>query len=115
MKTAIGSTHPTLSWEEPPCGERHGYIHMYSYILTNSRNGENVTGNTTDREVTFQGLVPSVEYFASVSAWTSIGQGPASLVSLLTGQTIKTTTLTTSFEPFTTIQDKSELINLYLR
>lgn len=75
----ISSTTAFVSWEPPFLQHRNGYIVSYLLNYTALQTGEEdhvITSNTSQQVV---GLRPFTKYLCSVSAATSVGQGPFSL------------------------------------
>ena len=85
--TAVSSRMFTLSWDPPNYEDRNGIIIGYVINVINTRRSETLqyTSNTT--ALTLSTLSPYTTYYCIVSARTSVGTGPFSVViTLLTPQ-----------------------------
>lgn len=74
-----------MSWQPPNSTQDNGAITLYSvtYVAVTSLDSEgqplsNVTFNTSLASGNLTNLIPNTTYSVSVSAWTSVGQGPMS-------------------------------------
>ncbi|KAH7962581.1 hypothetical protein HPB52_017035 [Rhipicephalus sanguineus] len=68
-----------LSWEEPSCLDSHGPVLFYRVLYyADSRAEDDQWANTTDTNLTLQGLLPFEKYTMRVRAVNSAGEGPLS-------------------------------------
>ena len=84
--TAENSTAITLSWKYPV--EPNGVITHYQLQCTGAGRGEtlNHTVNSSQTTTTLSGLLSHTNYSCSITAHTSIGEGPAATTNVLTKQ-----------------------------
>ena len=68
-----------VTWEEVPEQDRNGVIIVYEvFLLSPAGDADMVMTNTTDLTVNVTGLKGDILYNVTVSAYTSVGQGPPS-------------------------------------
>ena len=88
--TSFSSTTIDVSWEEVPLADRNGLIITYEVLFepleTFGQLTISETRNTTNLSIGLDNLHPFVEYNISVRAYTSVGFGPYSDVSMETTQ-----------------------------
>ena len=70
----IRTTELTITWDEVPCGSRHGNINEYIYDFNSM--GEMTHHHASNRQRTFQNLSPDTEYPFSIVASSSNRRGP---------------------------------------
>lgn len=76
--TVLSDMVVMVTWEEVPEGERNGVIIVYEVLLMSSGDADVAMTNTTDLTVNVTGLEGFILYKVTVSAYTAVGQGPAS-------------------------------------
>ena len=73
----------TLSWSPPLPSQRNGVI--ISYLITYSSGGSIINSNrTSSTSLTITGLQPFTSYTCTVSAATTVGDGPAVMLDAVT-------------------------------
>ena len=82
--TTVTSKSVTLTWNPPT--EPNGFITEYRFQCSGENHvvNSNVTGSQTT--TTLSGLLPYTNYFCSITAYTSVGGGPAATASVTTLQ-----------------------------
>ena len=79
----MSSTTINIVWEEIPPRNRNGLIVMYEIIYEPLETFEELlmtdARNTTNLSIVLENLHPFVNYNISVSAYTSVGNGPSSV------------------------------------
>uniref|UniRef100_A0A7I5E8R5 Fibronectin type III domain protein n=2 Tax=Haemonchus contortus TaxID=6289 RepID=A0A7I5E8R5_HAECO len=69
----------SFQWEPVDCSQRHGHIVNYEYEILGQDDWaklERQIANTSDTEITVDGLTPFTKYIMRVRAYNSIGGGP---------------------------------------
>ena len=80
----------TLSWSPPLSSQRNGVI--ISYLITYSSGGSIINSTrTSSTSLTISGLQPFTNYTCSVRAATIVGDGPATMLDIVTSEDSKTT------------------------
>ncbi len=79
-------TSISLRWDPPPPESRNGQILGFSISLANTEEGSvmRIAAQSNEYEITIQNLVPYTTYACSILAFTSVGNGPASLPAVVT-------------------------------
>ena len=84
--TSNSPTSITISWQPPPKKERHGIIKGFKLYYRERSSEGTTTIVTINSEVTLSkvvhGLFKYTEYEFQVSAFTSVGDGPKSVVNI---------------------------------
>ncbi|XP_072018129.1 receptor-type tyrosine-protein phosphatase F-like [Amphiura filiformis] len=80
VNTDVGCADATFTWNDVPCGDRHGAIIAYNYLVNDDGSGTEITmGDIADPAITtvnVDSLTPGNTYTFSIRAATSIGYGP---------------------------------------
>uniref|UniRef100_A0A1A8MRL6 Receptor-type tyrosine-protein phosphatase F n=2 Tax=Nothobranchius pienaari TaxID=704102 RepID=A0A1A8MRL6_9TELE len=91
---ALTSTSTRMAWEPPPLAERNGNITKYVVMFRDINGQHNNSNNTTETQMTIQGLQPDTTYDIRVQAFTSKGGGSFS-------PSVQIKTMSTSMIAFT--------------
>ena len=73
--TDFGEDYIAYAWNQPPCGHRNGAIQQYHYSITSGKEG-----STTALSETVRNLYPGTSHNFTVSAVTSMGEGPKDFI-----------------------------------
>ncbi|XP_023191428.1 receptor-type tyrosine-protein phosphatase F isoform X10 [Xiphophorus maculatus] len=76
--TGLTQSSTQLTWEPPNLKERNGKITYYRVVYKDINNHQDNSSNTTETDLTIEGLNPDTTYDIRVQAFTSKGGGPLS-------------------------------------
>ena len=82
--TNITSKSVTLTWKPP--NEPNGFITEYQFQCSGENHAVNSYVMGSQTTTTLSGLLPYTNYFCSITAYTSVGGGPAATPNVTTLQ-----------------------------